>query len=572
MTSTSNDMPPRQPNENEPADHPARDELDIIDEAVARITDDDIEKHLRQVLDRAGCRSGRAPGAQPPSGIWERLAATRRGRWLSWFLIALSGAAPEIVDKVPVERAKFESRGLAVLLSSVIAVVSMWFALTAGMGVNGIAAAPAGLLWGLAVMGIDRWLVTSIPLGGRWRRLVDAVPVLVLALLLGALISAPMVLHLFQQPIDTESSHIRQHQQHSAFVASPQYGPLNQQVTSLQTQVTGLSEVVASQGTVPLAPSADPQILALNAAQAAEIALDQKYIEEMALEESTGPGYQSPVREVLAYLNASDGWEHASVKVSELTNQIKTREEQLIGTGKAAAENHLQEALEELPAVKEKLTAAQERLTALRAAFLAQKTTGGVLTSLKALTQLPDLVARSASLLVFLLFLMIECLPVTVALVQRPGGYEKILARVIIDEQLKIEPAAQEHLQDPAAAAEELSAPLPAEVVDGGPGLPDGTSTAESGRGTESVAVPDHLRKEIESIDLCMNDMTETTAPAYREELENCLVSICQAVNELRRKGFDSDQIAEARRITLDTATRQLAAAWQERWRSNSFR
>jgi SOS response regulatory protein OraA/RecX len=43
-------------------------------------------------------------------------------------------------------------------------------------------------------------------------------------------------------------------------------------------------------------------------------------------------------------------------------------------------------------------------------------------------------------------------------------------------------------------------------------------------------------------------------------------------VNELSRKGFDSDQIAEVVRITADTATRQLAATWQERWRTNSLR
>jgi hypothetical protein len=59
MTSSNDDMPPRQPDENEPLYHPARDVLDFIDEIVGQITDAEIQEHLSKVIDQTG-RSERA--------------------------------------------------------------------------------------------------------------------------------------------------------------------------------------------------------------------------------------------------------------------------------------------------------------------------------------------------------------------------------------------------------------------------------------------------------------------------------------------------------------------------------
>lgn len=54
MTSTSSNTPARRQDGHKPADHHNRDVLDVIDETVARITDADIDEHLRRVLERAG--------------------------------------------------------------------------------------------------------------------------------------------------------------------------------------------------------------------------------------------------------------------------------------------------------------------------------------------------------------------------------------------------------------------------------------------------------------------------------------------------------------------------------------
>ena len=80
------------------------------------------------------------------------------------FVIALSGAHAETLQLVPSERARFESLGWSILITSGLAAVSMWFALATTLNVNGIVAVPVALLWGLVIMGIDRWLVTSMPI------------------------------------------------------------------------------------------------------------------------------------------------------------------------------------------------------------------------------------------------------------------------------------------------------------------------------------------------------------------------------------------------------------------------
>src|SRR5690242_16079821 len=84
-------------------------------------------------------------------------------------LLALSGAREEILNRCPTERVKFESLGWAILITSGMATVSMWFALSSAMGVNGIIAVVPALAWGLVIMGVDRWLITSLPIEGKRR-------------------------------------------------------------------------------------------------------------------------------------------------------------------------------------------------------------------------------------------------------------------------------------------------------------------------------------------------------------------------------------------------------------------
>ena len=205
----------------------------------------------------------------------------------------------------------------------------------------------------------------------------------------------------------------------------------------------------------------------------------------------------------------------------------------------------------------QQLRTAQAQLNGLLENFRAQNSTNnGLLIRLEALDRLTsnDPAVNSARLPLFLLFLVIECLPVTVKLMQQPPKvYEKILAREI-DKRLKIA-LIQEGLQRQSLTARQEEHLPPPRAQD--------TMPAQASSDTEPLTVPDNLRREIENIYPYMKDTGETTAPAYREELENCFLAISQAVNELLRHGYDNDQITETLRITADMATQQLAAAWQ---------
>ncbi len=108
--------------------------------------------------------------------------------------------------------------------------ISMWFALSSALSINGILAIPVAVFWGLVIMGIDRWLITSMPIDGS-RKFAMAVPRVLLAVLLGTLISTPLVLRIFQSEINAQMA-VMQQKNYSSFLANQQSSQVNQQVTT----------------------------------------------------------------------------------------------------------------------------------------------------------------------------------------------------------------------------------------------------------------------------------------------------------------------------------------------------
>src|SRR5262249_42615471 len=110
--------------------------------------------------------------------------------------------------------------------------------------------------------------------------------------------------------------------------------------------------------------------------------------------------------------------------------QIQHRENALSANNAVADRLRVSQARSQLPNAQLQLTVAQARLNELRQNFdVTNESTNGLLIRLQALSDLTgrDFTLSAARLLLFLLFLVIECLPVTVKLMQRPGNYERIL-------------------------------------------------------------------------------------------------------------------------------------------------
>jgi uncharacterized protein DUF4407 len=345
-----------------------------------------------------------------------------------WLLI-VSGTRANVIAQCESERVKFESLGWAILITSGMATISMWFALYSAMGVNPVLAAPLALLWGLVIMGIDRWLITSLPVEGR-RRFSMAAPRLLLAILLGTLISTPLVLRIFQSEIDAQIS-IMKANSASQFLQSEQKNQIGAQVTYWRKDVSNLEKVINSGGIATINPANDPQVKSLEAQAKTVYNQEQTYYKQWQCQLYGGPG--CPPGAGTLYKAARSNWEDAKARLAQINSQIQQRENDLSASDTASVQSRLAQAKDALPAAQKQLQIAVARQNALQASFDAtNQKENGLLIRLQALSQLSDksFTVTAARFLLFLLFLVIECLPVTVKLLQQPGNYEKILQAV----------------------------------------------------------------------------------------------------------------------------------------------
>jgi hypothetical protein len=345
-------------------------------------------------------------------------------------LVSISGARAEVLALCPTERIKFQSLGWAILITCGMATVSMWFALTSAMGFNPVLSFPVAVLWGLIIMGIDRWLVTSMPLDGK-RKLAIAAPRLALAVLLGSIISTPIVLRIFESEINNQISIIKEKNE-AQFLDSQQHSSVQSRVTAAQAKVTNLQQVIDSRGSVVINPANDKVVQGLTTQLASErkVAAQDYHAWQCQLyggcnaPKGSGPLAAASKARYIADEN----------QITTLTSQVQARESTLQSTSADAQQSRLQQAQSAMPAAQAQLKAAQAEEDSLLNNFQATNSaTNGLLIRLKALDQLStrDSTLQTARLLLFLLFLVIEVLPVSVKLLQSQGNYEKILRKEI---------------------------------------------------------------------------------------------------------------------------------------------
>jgi hypothetical protein len=349
------------------------------------------------------------------------------------FLIASSGARPDVLDRCPTERIKFQSLGWAILITSGLATVSMWFALTSAMGFNLLLSFPVAVLWGLIIMGIDRWLVTSMPIDGK-RKFLIAAPRLALAILLGSLISTPIVLRIFESEINNQVSVIKENNE-AAFLTSQQHSAVAARVTNWQNTVNNLQQVIDSHGSKAINPASDPVVQGLTTQLDNEqkVAASDYHAWQCQLYGGCGaPKGSGPLAAA-----SEKRYNDDEAQIATLTQEIQARDHTLQATDVNSEQSRLQQATSALPAAQAQLTAAQAEENSLLNNFqVTNGATNGLLIRLKALDQLSagSSTLQAARLLLFLLFLVIEVLPVTVKLLQPQGNYERILRREVANE------------------------------------------------------------------------------------------------------------------------------------------
>jgi hypothetical protein len=356
-------------------------------------------------------------------------------------VLALSGADEEILAYVPSERTRFESLGWAILITSGMAMISMWFALSSALGINGILAIPVAVFWGLVIMGIDRWLITSMPIDGS-RKFAMAAPRVLLAILLGTLISTPLVLRIFQSEINAQMA-VMQQKNYSSFLSNQSSSQVNQQVTTYYNELQQLDTVINSHGAQTGNSAADPQLVTYNKeltqlqgqlnhwttlkTQYYNAYICQLYGGPTCPKKGAGPAYKASYA---SYQQASQQVTSTQAQISNVQGEIQQRDQVLTSTSKESQQQRYGDALNQRPLVQTEYNTAVQRRNQLQAAFYAQnQASHGILMRLEALSQLSsgNFTVAAARFLLFLLFLVIECLPVTVKLLQRPGQYEAAL-------------------------------------------------------------------------------------------------------------------------------------------------
>jgi hypothetical protein len=371
-------------------------------------------------------------------------------------LIWLSGAIRSVLDQAPTERNKFVGLGGTVLTTCSLATVSCAFALVVGVHAPVWAAIPISALWGLAIMNLDRWLVAGTPRREKWyQNLLMVVPRFLLALIIGGVISTPLVLWIFDREISAELK-VLSAQKANAFTQQLDLDERYKAIPTLEAEVTKLQSIV--DGTSSALTTGSPEIAALRAQYNG---LDSMYrqAQQAAICEhdgTCGTGVQGngpEYREKLAYAESVKA--ERDVVKQQLDVALQGQSTAMTAARISAAEQlkHQQADLNQVMSQRK----AEEQAFALRNAEAE-----GLLSRLEALS---NLTARNSTLKLAYLALAtfiaaIEILPVFVKFLMSlgpPSLYDRVLAE---SDRTRMTEVEGEHAYREEAAKTELDARL----------------------------------------------------------------------------------------------------------------
>jgi hypothetical protein len=126
-------------------------------------------------------------------------------------LVFASGARPEILSQCRTDEATYVGLGGTVIATSALASVSMWFALHSALKIDPLTSALGAILWAAVIFNLDRWLIVSQKrLTPIWKNWLAVIPRVIVAFLLGFVISEPLVHQLFRPELDRKIAVINQ--------------------------------------------------------------------------------------------------------------------------------------------------------------------------------------------------------------------------------------------------------------------------------------------------------------------------------------------------------------------------
>jgi hypothetical protein len=123
---------------------------------------------------------------------------------ITLFFWHCSGAELELLKKCPTESSKYVGIGATIFFTGLFAALSGGYALYTVFD-SIIAAIVFGLVWGLMIFNLDRYIVSSMRKEGKFgREFVLATPRILLAILISIVIAKPLELKVFDKEIQPE--------------------------------------------------------------------------------------------------------------------------------------------------------------------------------------------------------------------------------------------------------------------------------------------------------------------------------------------------------------------------------
>src|SRR4051794_39118659 len=380
-----------------------------------------------------------------------------RRRRIGNALAVLAGARADVLEVAPGARQRFVALGGVLLSTGGLAVLSAAFAVHMAVGVIWPLAIAIGLFWGAVIVNLDRMLLVGMAHDASPKRnLLLAVPRVGLALVLGVVISTPLVLQVFHKEIDTEIVAL-QAEQSDAYKKSLDTDARFTGLDDLRQKVATEQALVASggDGDASLAPLA----ASLTAAQAAydQALATQRDLSAKAqceLDGTCGTGRPGTGEAYVQARAAADA--QASVVASAKSDLDAVTAALSSGQARSA-----QQAAADVQTDQAELTRLTADQTRLQSAFDATNTDNtGILIRLQALGRLSD--ANStlwfAHVMLSLLFICIELLPVfmkTLLNFSPATAYDK-LAALRDDADVSIETMQQQTRREGERAQQEL--------------------------------------------------------------------------------------------------------------------
>nr|WP_236779130.1 DUF4407 domain-containing protein [Agromyces seonyuensis] len=350
-------------------------------------------------------------------------------------LLRLGGARRDVISDAPGDRPRFIALALVLLSTAVLSGASAVFALVMAVQLPLLVSIVVGIVWGIVILNLDRMLVVGMPRqDSKWANILLALPRLALALVIGVVISTPLVLQIFAREIAVETSAMVQEEK-AAFEEELAADPRYAGIPDLEAKIAAEEAAVAAGGAIDL--SQDPNYVAAQAATAAaQAAYDEAnrvWLAELDGTEGTGIVGDGPITQSKKL--DRDGKLAALETAKQAEADAKASAEASLG---ATASANAAAAAASLPTDQAELARLTEARAAEEAAFeSAADGSTGLLARLEALVRIGDVNALLwwAHLSIALLFICIELMPVlmkTLMNLMKPTAYDR-LSRVADD-------------------------------------------------------------------------------------------------------------------------------------------